>query len=1040
MKKIYFFILLFLSINYVKAQSQADYLNFDGVDDSVSLTNTYSSVTDFTIEAWIKTDTDGIVLFSISGYDSSYLAVTNGKLTYTTGRHGYGGFILTSNQNVDDNTWHHVAFSTSSINTNGQGNLYIDGVLDNSGSFGGYTVPMGSLIVGGVNTSHFSGSIDELRIWNVIRTATEINNAKSSEIQCNEPGLVAYYQFNKGIDAGENTNVTHLTDITGNGNNGTLTNFALTGTSSNWLAGSPITSLSSPPDVVSPIAYAQDDTATALTATPGTNGISLLWYTDVTGGTGSVNAPTPSTTTLGNTTYYVSSVNANGCESERAEIVVTVALPGTHLNFDGVDDYITLPVVSTFDLTNNMTIEFWMKSGVTPEQWDTLIAKGDYSWRIALNTNGTLNFAGSGGFGDVSSTVSVIDNTWHHVAATYNGIEATIYIDGSPSGSVAGSGDININNTIAVAIGENLDMPGRYYTGNLDEVRIWNIARTAEQINGSKNCELQGTETGLIAYYNFNQGANSANNTSETTAIDATGANNGTLTNFDLTSTTSNWLANSPVTTGSIIPSEATVTTPVTYSQGDTASPLTATTGTNGTGLFWYTTETGGTGTTTAPTPDTTTVSSTSYWVSSVNTNGCESERTEIVVTVVLPATHLNFGGLNDYVDCGNDPSLQITGNTITLEAYVKFNTFGSEHWLGNIINKAAPTSSGYMLRAGGNGAVNFVVANSGWHELTTPDNTITLDTWFHIAGVYNGTTSKIYIDGIEIASTNIAMGNIGNSNFNVNIGRDPQDTNRGLDASLDEVRIWNIARTAEQINGSKNCELQGTETGLVAYYNFNQGADSSTNTSETTAIDVTGTNNGTLTNFDLTGTTSNWLASSPVTTGSIIPSEATVTTPVTYNQGDTASPLTATTGSNGTALLWYTTETNGTGTTTAPTPGTTTAGSTSYWVSSTNDNGCESEKTEIVVTVESTLSSNNFDISNKLKIYPNPATNTITIDVDNLTTAKLQVLDLTGKIINNETLESITNSIDITKYPSGVYMFKIITTEGTTIKKVIKQ
>nr|WP_262480582.1 LamG-like jellyroll fold domain-containing protein [Algibacter lectus] len=355
-------------------------------------------------------------------------------------------------------------------------------------------------------------------------------------------------------------------------------------------------------------------------------------------------------------------------------------------------------------------------------------------------------------------------------------------------------------------------------------------------------------------------------------------------------------------------------------------------------------------------------------------------------------------------------------------------------------MNKAAPTSSGYMLRAGGNGAVNFVVANSGWHELTTPDNTITLDTWFHIAGVYNGTTSKIYIDGIEIASTNIAMGNIGNSNFNVNIGRDPQDTNRGLDASLDEVRIWNIARTAEQINGSKNCELQGTETGLVAYYNFNQGADSSTNTSETTAIDVTGTNNGTLTNFDLTGTTSNWLASSPVTTGSIIPSEATVTTPVTYNQGDTASPLTATTGSNGTALLWYTTETNGTGTTTAPTPGTTTAGSTSYWVSSTNDNGCESEKTEIVVTVESTLSSNNFDISNKLKIYPNPATNTITIDVDNLTTAKLQVLDLTGKIINNETLESITNSIDITKYPSGVYMFKIITTEGTTIKKVIKQ
>ena len=1040
MKKIYFFILLFLSINYVKAQSQADYLNFDGVDDSVSLTNTYSSVTDFTIEAWIKTDTDGIILFSISGYDSSYLAVTNGKLTYTTGRHGYGGFILTSNQNVDDNTWHHVAFSTSSINTNGQGNLYIDGVLDNSGSFGGYTVPMGSLIVGGVNTSHFSGSIDELRIWNVIRTATEINNAKSSEIQCNEPGLVAYYQFNKGIDAGENTNVTNLTDITGNGNNGTLTNFALTGTSSNWLAGSPITSLSSPPDVVSPIAYAQDDTATALTATPGTNGISLLWYTDATGGTGSVNAPTPSTTTLGNTTYYVSSVNANGCESERAEIVVTVALPGTHLNFDGVNDYVEVP--SGINIANSsFTVEFYAKRASSDV--NSMVLTQGYEVNNGLLHIGfrdTNDFTFAFWYNDINipATNYVSDNAWHHWSCVYDVINSTrqVYQDGILVGEDTGVATYNGNGILQIGKRNSRD----FFNGNLEDLRIWNVARTAEQINGSKNCELQGTETGLIAYYNFNQGANSATNTSETTAIDATGANNGTLTNFDLTSTTSNWLANSPVTTGSIIPSEATVTTPVTYKQGDTASPLTATTGTNGTDLFWYTTETGGTGTTTAPTPDTTTVGSTSYWVSSVNANGCESERTEIVVTVVLPATHLNFGSLNDYVDCGNDPSLQITGNTITLEAYVKFNTFGSEHWLGNIINKAAPTSSGYMLRAGGNGAVNFVVANSGWHELTTPDNTITLDTWFHIAGVYNGTTSKIYIDGIEIASTNIAMGNIGNSNFNVNLGRDPQDTNRGLDAALDEVRIWNIARTAEQINGSKNCELQGTETGLVAYYNFNQGADSSTNTSETTAIDLTGTNNGTLTNFDLTGTTSNWLASSPVTTGSIIPSEATVTTPVTYNQGDTASPLTATTGANGTGLFWYTTETNGTGITTAPTPDTTTVGSTSYWVSSTNDNGCESDRTEIVVTVESTLSSNNFDISNKLKIYPNPATNAITIDVDNLTTAKLQVLDITGKIIKNETLESITNSIDITKYPSGVYMFKIITTEGTTIKKVIKQ
>lgn len=302
----------------------ATHLNFDGVDDYVSLTNTYTSLTDFTIEAWIKTDKDGIIILSNSGYDSSLLAVSNGKLTYTTGRHGYGGFNLISNQNVDDNNWHHVALTTSSISTNGEASLYIDGALDASGTFGIYTVPMGSLTIGSPSTSHFSGSIDELRIWDVVRTATEIDNAKSSEVQCTEAGLIASYQFNKGMHAGENIGINTLTDVSGNGNNGTLNNFALTGSTSNWLAGSPITTLLTPPDADSLVEYVQYDTATALTATVGTNGSGLLWYTTETGGTGEIEAPTPDTSEAGSTSYWVSSINDNGCESERVEIVVTV--------------------------------------------------------------------------------------------------------------------------------------------------------------------------------------------------------------------------------------------------------------------------------------------------------------------------------------------------------------------------------------------------------------------------------------------------------------------------------------------------------------------------------------------------------------------------------------------------------------------------------------------------------------------------------------------------------------------------------------------
>ena len=82
-----------------------------------------------------------------------------------------------------------------------------------------------------------------------------------------------------------------------------------------------------PPTVTSPVNYCQNAVAMQLTAV----GTSLLWYTNATGGTGSATAPTPSTTTIGNTSYFVSQTQSCG-ESPRAVIVVNVstvpAMPG----------------------------------------------------------------------------------------------------------------------------------------------------------------------------------------------------------------------------------------------------------------------------------------------------------------------------------------------------------------------------------------------------------------------------------------------------------------------------------------------------------------------------------------------------------------------------------------------------------------------------------------------------------------------------------------------------------------------------------------
>ena len=87
----------------------------------------------------------------------------------------------------------------------------------------------------------------------------------------------------------------------------------------------------------------------------------------------------------------------------------------------------------------------------------------------------------------------------------------------------------------------------------------------------------------------------------------------------------------------------------------------------------------------------------------------------------------------------------------------------------------------------------------------------------------------------------------------------------RNIDAVIDEVRIWNIARTESEINNNISSELSLPQTGLVAYYKFNQGISGGNNSTETNLTDETGDNNGTLSDFALNGTNSNWVTESTV-------------------------------------------------------------------------------------------------------------------------------------------------------------------------------
>ncbi|BDS12132.1 LamG-like jellyroll fold domain-containing protein [Aureispira anguillae] len=221
-------------------------------------------------------------------------------------------------------------------------------------------------------------------------------------------------------------------------------------------------------------------------------------------------------------------------------------------------------------------------------------------------------------------------------------------------------------------------------------------------------------------------------------------------------------------------------------------------------------------------------------------------------------AIHLD--GVNDYVDCGTDPSLDITGTAITLEAWVYPTAFTTNVWEGNVINKSGVGDRGYMLRVGNNGQVNFNIGTGSWNEINSPTGTVSLNTWHHIAGTYDGTNMRLYVDGVQVAIGALSQ-NIGLASYDLYLGQDPQFSGRFFPGKIDEVKIWNSTRSATEIVEDMNNSVCGVPfPNLIAYYRFNQGVANGNNAGLTTVIDEIGTANGVLISSALSGTTSNWV------------------------------------------------------------------------------------------------------------------------------------------------------------------------------------
>lgn len=175
--------------------------------------------------------------------------------------------------------------------------------------------------------------------------------------------------------------------------------------------------------------------------------------------------------------------------------------------------YLSCPNISSYNFgTSDFTLEAWVKTlsgGTVIGKKGTDGGPGNGGYLLVIRPDGTIKLATDNGFGFAElDTVpcSVNDGVWHHIAAVRQGASITIYLDGvmlagTPRGNAAPP--LNVDNPYALFIGNVAQTyePYRNFDGNLAEVRIWNCARTAQDISDNLSYRLAPGTANLVGYW-----------------------------------------------------------------------------------------------------------------------------------------------------------------------------------------------------------------------------------------------------------------------------------------------------------------------------------------------------------------------------------------------------------------------------------------------------------------------------------------------------------------------------------------------------------
>ncbi|MGB3401752.1 MAG: Dyp-type peroxidase [Microcoleaceae cyanobacterium] len=183
----------------------------------------------------------------------------------------------------------------------------------------------------------------------------------------------------------------------------------------------------------------------------------------------------------------------------------------------------------------------------------------------------------------------------------------------------------------------------------------------------------------------------------------------------------------------------------------------------------------------------------------------------------------MGFDGKNDYIVIPDHPSLRVKNYTV--EVWIK----PAEKQKVNDPNKDwqgifGKSCCNIWLYISGRACHCFKTQHKPYNGPPhTPEGSIQWEQWYHIAITNDGTTAKTYING-ELTTEGPVEADVAVSHHPVYIGRSPYgDSSRYFEGCMAEARLWDNARSLEDIKADMNKRLSGYEDGLVGYWLLNE-------------------------------------------------------------------------------------------------------------------------------------------------------------------------------------------------------------------------